>query len=119
MSSKKCYFTTIQKVERYSDPEINRIAIGEVDGNKVIIGINSEVGTTGIFFYPDCILSESFRESHGLTSSSFKNGRVRVARFKGEWSEGLFLPIFRPKPLPLGRGCRHGRQLQGVKVIPR
>ena len=93
MSSKKCYFTTIQKVERYSDPEINRIAIGEVDGNKVVIGINSEVGTTGIFFYPDCILTESFRESHGLTSSSFKNGRVRVARFKGEWSEGLFLPM--------------------------
>lgn len=51
MSSKKCYFTTtIQKVERYSDPEINRIAIGEVDGNKVVVGINSEVGTTGIFF---------------------------------------------------------------------
>lgn len=93
MSSNKCYFTTLQRVYRYSDPEINRIAIGEVDGNKVVVGINSEVGTTGVFFYPDCILTESFRELHGLTSSSFKNGRVRVARFKGEWSEGLFLPM--------------------------
>ena len=93
MSSNKCYFTNLEKVERYPDPEINRIAIGQVDGNKVVIGINSEVGTTGIFFYPNCILTESFRESHGLTSSSFKSGRVKVARFKGEWSEGLFLPM--------------------------
>ena len=40
MSSNKCYFTNLEKVERYPDPEINRIAIGQVDGNKVVIGFD-------------------------------------------------------------------------------
>jgi hypothetical protein len=93
MSSIKCFFTSLQEVRNFPDPEINRIAIGTVDGNTVVVGINSYVGMPGILFYPDCVLSEDFKTKQGLTSSSFKSGRVRVARFKGVWSEALFIPM--------------------------
>ena len=92
MSSNKCFFTYLSHVERYSDPKIERIKIGTADGNKVVVGIDSRVNDTGILFYPDCQLDPAFMAEHGLNSSNFKNGRVRVARFKGEWSEALFIP---------------------------
>lgn len=93
MSSHKCFFTEISSLEKYADPEIKRIQIGVINENRVIVGMNSKVGDTGIFFYPDCQLSKKFMQEHELKSSSFKNCRVRVSRFKGEWSEGLFIPM--------------------------
>jgi hypothetical protein len=91
VSSQKCFFTSLGEVSRFKDPEITRIAIAKADGNNVVVGIDSKAGDTGILFYPDCVLSEKFKTENGLTSSAFKSGRVRVARFKGEWSEALFI----------------------------
>ena len=93
MSSNKCYFTTLEKVERYPDPEINRIAIGQVDGNNVVVGIDSEVGITGLLFYPDCILTDEFISLSGLPEKNFSKKRIKVSRFKGVYSEALFVPL--------------------------
>ena len=93
MSSNKCYFTTLEKVERYPDPEINRIAIGQVDGNNVVVGIDSKVGITGLLFYPDCILTDEFLSLSGLPEKNFSKKRIKVSRFKGVYSEALFVPL--------------------------
>ena len=92
MSSEKCFFTSLSEVSNFQDPTITRIAIAKADGNNVVVGIDSKPGDTGILFYPDAVLSDKFKTDHGFTSSSFKSGRIRVAKFKGEWSECLFVP---------------------------
>lgn len=92
MSSEKCFFTSLSEVSNFQDPTITRIAIAKADGNNVVVGIDSKPGDTGILFYPDAVLSDKLKTDHGFTSSSFKSGRIRVAKFKGEWSECLFVP---------------------------
>ena len=74
-------------------------------GNQVIVSKEVKVGDVGIFFPLECQLMHTYMYENNLYSHSEKNkdkdkkgyfsdnGRVRCQKFRGNKSEGLYMPI--------------------------
>jgi hypothetical protein len=74
-------------------------------GNKVIVGKDVTIGTKGIFFPVETQLSEGYLYANNLYRDNTKNknidvkgyfeesGRIKCMKFRGNKSEGLFMPI--------------------------
>lgn len=83
----------------------DRLACTTIFGSNVVVGIDTRVGDVGIFFGDDIQLSEAFCKNNNLYSDSLLNvdteqkgyftdkRRVKSQRFRGEKSEGIFLPL--------------------------
>lgn len=83
----------------------DRLACTSIFGSNVVVGINTQVGEVGIFFGDDIQLSEAFCRNNNLYSDKTlnvnpeavgyfsPNRRVKSQRFRGEKSEGIFLPL--------------------------
>lgn len=96
--SHKCYFTKLDNVR--SSKNADKMLRATAQMNDVWVGLDVNDGDTGIFFYPDCVLSENFQDLAKLRRwdddsqkyiSYLKEGRVKAVKLRKERSEGLFV----------------------------
>lgn len=89
-------------------PNADKLQLGNVLGNQVVVGLDTHDGDLGVYFPTDGQLSHEMTWRNNLynESSAVKlavhqdsfgffdlNRRVRAQRFRGEKSDGLWLPI--------------------------
>lgn len=87
-------------------PNADRLQLGSVMGNQVVVGLDIADGTLGIFFACDGQLSDAFCKHNDLYPKTDEQGRrvgggffdprnrrVRAQRFRGEKSDGFWLPL--------------------------
>jgi RNA ligase (TIGR02306 family) len=86
-------------------PNADRLKLAECLGYQVVVGLDSQEGDIGIFFYPELQLSEEYavandliRRKNPITGENEggmfdANRRVRSQKFRGEKSEGYFAPM--------------------------
>lgn len=86
-------------------PNADRIKLATLFGNQVVVGLDSYDGQRGIYFPTDGQLSEDFCKANDLvrrkdpetgeTKGGFfdENRRVRTQKFRGEKSDGFWIPI--------------------------
>lgn len=87
-------------------PNADRIKLATVSGFQVVVGFDQIDGELGIFFPSDGRLSHEFLHNNNLYKHAEKNkdvsakpgffddnGRVRAQRFRGELSDGFWIPM--------------------------
>ena len=100
------YCGTIVKIDKLVTLEnCDNVVAAIIFGNSVIVSKESYIGQLGVFFPIETQLSEEFLKENNLyrdttlnKDSSKKgyfeqNGRIRAVKFRGNKSEGLFLPF--------------------------
>lgn len=98
----KAIICELRHVRPHSNAD--KIQLATVYSNQIIISLNNEQGQLGIFFPTDGQLSEEFCEANDLIGYTDENGerkggyfdhkrRVRAQNFRGEKSEGFWMPI--------------------------
>src|SRR3990167_8980500 len=103
------YTAIISKVKVRPHPNADKLQLGTVLGNHVVVGLDTKDGELGIFFPTDGQLSHDFCVGNGLYTKSARdklqlpssasvgffdhNRRVRSQRFRGERSDGCWLPL--------------------------
>lgn len=100
----KAYVTSI-KVSNHPDPEVHSIALGNANGNTVVISKKVKDGDLGLYFECDGQLSEEFAKANDLVrytdpvTGEKKGGffdlnrKVRAQKFRGVKSDGFWMPI--------------------------
>lgn len=100
----KAYVTSI-KVSNHPDPEVHSIALGNANGNTVVISKKVKDGDLGLYFECDGQLSEEFAKANDLVrytdpvTGEKKGGffdlnrKVRAQKFRGVKSDGFWTPI--------------------------
>ena len=104
--SNKNYCGTIVEIKTLVPLEnCNNVQAAIVMGNQVIVGNDVKIGDIGIFFPVETQLSKEYLSANNLYRDSelnvdknkkgyFElNGRIRCVKFRGNKSEGLFMPI--------------------------
>ncbi len=101
------YKATILKIKNVR-PHSNadRVLLATCHGNQVVVGIDTKEGDLGIYFPTDgqlshevCHYNNLYRESSlnyepdGKTGMFDTNRRVRTQKFRGEISDGFWMPI--------------------------
>lgn len=98
------YEAIVARVKTRPHPNADRVQLGDVMGYQVVVGKDTADGELGVFFPVDGQLSHDFCMANGLyvkhpeTGEPMggyfdKNRRIRAQRFRGEISEGLWLPL--------------------------
>lgn len=99
------YQAIVCKIKTRPHPSADKIKLGTCLGNQVVIGIDTEEDSIGVFFPTDGQLSEEFCKEHDLiaytdTETGEKKGgffdqrrRVRAQKFRQEKSDGYWCPI--------------------------
>lgn len=97
------YVTRIKNVRKHSNAD--RLNVGECFGNQVIVSLQTEEGTLGVYFPTDGQLSEEYCEVNNLVIKKDENGvnvggyldpnkrNIRTMKLRSEISDGLFMPI--------------------------
>jgi hypothetical protein len=93
----------LTNIRKHSNAD--RLQITTIDGNNIIVDLNTSIGDTGVFFPVESQLSDWFLKENNLYDDSTMNkdstkrgfvnktGRIRAVKLRGEASEGLFLPL--------------------------
>lgn len=101
--SYKAVVVRLSNVRPHSNAD--RVQLATVLGNQIVIGLNSKEGDLGIYFPSDGQLSDSFCRFNNLyrkgemnvdsekTGMFDENRRVRAQRFRGEISDGFWIPL--------------------------
>jgi hypothetical protein len=101
--SYKATVVRLSNVRPHSNAD--RVQLATVLGNQIVIGLNSKEGDLGIYFPSDGQLSEIFCKNNSLfrkaemnndpekTGMFDENRRVRAQRFRGEISDGFWIPL--------------------------
>ena len=101
------YKATVLKIKNVrTHPNADRVKLATCHGNQVVIGLEVEEGHMGIYFPADGQLSHEFchannlyriadlnkfpKEKGGMFDS---NRRVRAQKFRGEISDGFWVPL--------------------------
>lgn len=84
----------------------DRVLLGTCHGNQVVVGLETKEDTLGVYFPCDGQLSEEFCKANNLFRDPTKNKdgkakpgmfddnrRVRAQKFRGEISDGFFVPV--------------------------
>ena len=83
----------------------DNVCATHIMGNQVIIGIGTATGTIGLFFPVETQLSKEYLSANNLYRKPElnadpekkgyfeENGRIRCVKFRGNKSEGLFMPL--------------------------
>lgn len=71
--SYKVYAAPIKNLKKH--PNADRLQIGEVLGNLVIVGLDTQDGELGLFFPPDGQISKEFLEDHDLYDRKDESGK--------------------------------------------
>ena len=100
------YAATVVIINRLVDlPNCNNLQGAIINGNAVVVSKDTRIGDIGIFFPVECRLSEDYLASNNLYSDVLlndnnavkgyfeKHGRVRAQSFRGNRSEGFYMPI--------------------------
>lgn len=99
----KATITKLQNVRSHSNAD--RVQLATCQGNQVVIGLDSKEGDIGIYFPTDGQLSHSFCHINNLyrkgemnynsekTGMFEENRRVRTQKFRGEISDGFWIPV--------------------------
>lgn len=100
------YFATVSKLKNVRPhPNADRVKLATVLGNQVVVGLNVTEDQLGVFFPSDGVLSEQFCKFNNLYRDKTKNihpeiggmfdnnRRVRAQRFRGEISDGFWVPL--------------------------
>mgnify|MGYP006969345273 CR=1 FL=1 len=103
MSTYKAYIFKISEINEHSNAD--RLALINCYGEQVIISKDTNVGDIGIYFPSEGQLSHELCYHNNMYSTSElnkdttkkgyfgKNRRIKPTRFRGEKSEGLWLPM--------------------------
>lgn len=105
------YAAVVTKITVRPHPNADRLQLGTCLGNQVVVGLDTKDGELGVFFPTDGQLSHEFCDVNWLYSESacLKLGtpvtgrlsfgffdvrrRVRAQRFRGERSDGFWVPL--------------------------
>lgn len=98
------YKAIICRIQTMPHPNADKIQLGMAHGFQVIVGLDTQDGELGVFFPPDGQLSEKFAEANDLVARVDADGkkaggyfgksrRVRAQNFRGERSEGFWIPL--------------------------
>jgi hypothetical protein len=99
----KAIVTKLTNVRPHSNAD--RVKLATCHGNQVVIGLNSEEGDLGIYFPSDGQLSHEFCHHNNLYRDGLQNAdnektgmfdlnrRVRAQKFRGEISDGFWVPL--------------------------
>ncbi len=82
----------------------DRLQLGTAQGNQVIVGLDDKEGDLGLYFIAGTQLSEEFCKANDLVRRKNEDGsvgggmfdenrRVRAQKFRGEVSDGFWIPI--------------------------
>ncbi len=105
--SYKVYVAEIKNLQKH--PNADRLQVGEVLGNLVIVGLETQNGELGLFFPPDGEISREFLEAHDLYERKGldgkkaggyfgANGKVRGVTLRGVKTDGFWFKIKDLKP---------------------
>lgn len=100
------YAATIVKIKSITPvPGFDNLVATNIFGNNTLVSKDTEIGTMGLYFPPECKLSEEFLKNNNLyrkpelnkdnTKKGYfdENGRVRTVKFRGFPSMGIFMGI--------------------------
>lgn len=100
----KAIVTRLKNVRAH--PNADRVQLATCHGNQVVVGLDSKEGDWGVYFPCDGQLSHEFCHSNNLYRDKTKNKfpeekagmfddnrRVRAQRFRGEISDGFWVPL--------------------------
>ncbi len=106
-SNYACKFVKITNVRKHTNAD--RLQITTIDGNNIVVGLDTKVGDTVLYFPVECAIEPWFLSSKNLyrvskdenlnvdkeSSGGFfeKHGRVRAMMLRGERSEGFVVTI--------------------------
>lgn len=102
------YQAIIARVYTRPHPNADRLQLGDVCGTTVVVGLDTKSGDLGVYFPPDGLLSHEFLVANSLYNKSARtilglgdgptgffdtNRRIRAQKFRGEKSDGIWLPL--------------------------
>lgn len=102
------YQAIVARIKTKPHPNADRIQLGDVLGNQVVVGLNTQDGELGIYFPTDGVLSHEFCLANNLYNKAARavlnlgdgptgffdvKRRIRTQRFRGEKSDGLWMPL--------------------------
>jgi hypothetical protein len=100
------YQAIVSRIVTRPHPNANRLALGSCMGFQVVVSIDTQDGDLGIFFPCDGQLTQDYCEYNDLFPRldeagsrigggfiSEKNRRIRAQNFRGQNSEGLWMPM--------------------------
>ena len=99
------YKAIVCRIHVRPHPNADRLQLGLVLGNQVVVGLDTQDGYMGAFFPTDGQLSESFAKEHDLVGYTdpatgkraggyfAANRRVRSQKFRGSKSDGYWVPV--------------------------
>src|SRR5690625_1276443 len=97
------YIARVKNVRKHSNAD--RLQIGEVFGNTVVVGLNTQENDLGVYFPTDGKLGIEFAEANNLLRIKNPDGshsggyldpekrNIRSIRLRGEKSDGIFLSL--------------------------
>lgn len=99
----KAIVTKLSNVRAHSNAD--RVKLATCHGNQVVVGLDSNEGDLGVYFPSDgqlsiefCKANNLYRDSdlnsdHEKTGMFDENRRVRAQKFRGEISDGFWVPL--------------------------
>lgn len=100
------YEAIVTPIRTRPHPDADRIQLGTVHGHQVVVGLDVDDNTLGVFFPSDGQLSDAFCKANDLYPVYDEQGkkigggffdpvsrRVRAQNFRGERSEGYWCPL--------------------------
>ena len=101
------YAATVVKLDQFVKLDnCDNVQAAIIFSNSVIVGKNCQAGDVGLFFPVECALSHEFLSNNNLyrhsqfgnidaTKTGFfeQNRRIKAMRFRGNKSEGFWIPL--------------------------
>lgn len=124
--SYKVYVSQIKNLQKH--PNADRLQIGEVLGNLVIVGLETQDGELGLFFPPDGEISREFLEAHdlyerkGLDNKKAggyfgANGKVRGVTLRGVKTDGFWFKVKDLKPEWTPSNLEEGQEFESANNL--
>ena len=84
----------IATIKTKPHPNADKVQLGEACGFQVVVGLDVKDGEMGVYFQENLCLSNEFAEANPNLMTYFpKNRRVRAQKFRGEVSDGFWIPV--------------------------
>jgi len=98
------FITRVKNIRKHSNAD--RLNVGECFGNQVIVDLETNEGTIGVYFPSDGQLSKEYCAENNLVRRKDEAGNevggyldpgkrnIRALKLRGEISDGLFMPLY-------------------------
>jgi len=119
----------VTKIKVTPHPNADRLAVGYICGETVIVGKDTPDGELGVYFNCELQLSKEFaqandlirrKDADGNDAGGFfeENRRVRIQKFRGVKSHGFWMPISCLKDFGNYSSLKEGDQIDTFNNIP-